>query len=130
VWVDPDIGGGQVLVQLHAPAGARPQVEVGAVPLDGHRGALRVPGERGGPGRPVAADTWLALVPFDSEGSWALTVRLDGPAGTGELRTSADAVPDGPTAGEVWIYVLPFVLLAGLWVVGRIRGARGVSAEE
>jgi hypothetical protein len=121
VWADPDLGGGQILVQVAAPAGAQPAVSVAARPLDGHLAEVVVPAERGGPNKSVGADTWVATLPFDAEGTWALTVQLAGAEGEGRLTAPVDVRPDGPSPGEAWLYVMPFALLAAAWLFGRWR---------
>lgn len=121
VWADPDLGGGQVLVQLLAPEGAQPAVTVAARPLDGHAAETRVSAVRGGENKSVAANTWVASLPFDAEGTWALTVQLAGAEGVGSLTAPVDVLPEGPTRGDAWLYVMPFALLAAAWLVGRLR---------
>jgi hypothetical protein len=113
VWTDPDVGDGQVLVQVHEPVGARPEVRVVAVPVDGHLGdPLEVSARQSDGSGGISVDTWVASVPFDATGAWSVRVELAGPEGSGSVLTTLEALPaEGPVGWEVALFVLPFALL-------------------
>jgi hypothetical protein len=152
VWADPDLGGGVIYLMVQppateasvdstAPAGSQPavaspadtagspiEVTVAARPADGHLPEVLYPA-RFDPAAGSDDQRYIADISFDAEGSWDLRVMLRGAAGEGELATAVDVRPsDGPESWEVWIYLLPFALLALVFVWARWRG--GGSRRE
>lgn len=140
VWADPDVGAGTVYVMVQPsaadaaadstePAESALEVTVAARPADGHLPETIYPA-RLEPVGGAGAQRYVATVPFDAEGSWDLRIMLQGAAGAGELQTAVDVTPvDGPQLWEVGIYLLPFALLALVFVWARWRG-RGELAER
>jgi len=134
IWADPDVGAGTIYVMVEpagAATGGASEVSVAVRPADEHIAEAVYPARLD----PVAgsADRFVANVPFDAEGEWALRVMLHGAAGDGELATALQATPaEGPQAWETWLYIFPFALLGGAlaWGLWRSRRERVDVAAE
>lgn len=123
-WADPDTGEGTFLVDLHGAASPRPIVRVR--PLDGHRGAAEYPAapEQGREGL-----RYVARVPFDAVGPWEVLLRIEGPAGRGELARRVEVTPPGMEWWQTALLAVPFLALAGLWLLGLRRQAAEAAGE-
>lgn len=118
---DPDVGGGTfyVLVTLEgAPPPAGTTVTAWAEPEDGHRAAAAYRAERQ---QTRYGERFVAEVPFDAEGPWQMQLAIDGPAGGGKVAFPVRVTP----AGTGWLAtvacLVPFFLLAALWLRGVLR---------
>ncbi len=133
VLADPDVGGGTfyILITLDgAPPPEGTRADVWAEPEDGHLPAAAYPAERQ---ETRYGERFVAEVPFDAEGPWRIRLVVEGPAGeegatlAGQASFSVRVTP----AGTGWLATLaclvPFLLLAALWLRGvrRQRGAAG-----
>ena len=133
IWTDPDTSddgkaAGQFWVVLEAadPRNAIPaatQASVTVRPLD-----------RDGPAREGRAEPvdgrvtrQFAALLMDREGPFAVRVTIDGPLGRASVDSQVDATYDlRPAPGLIALYLVPFVLVGGLWVkvLLRRRGKR------
>ncbi|MGD8399070.1 MAG: hypothetical protein PVG11_09455 [Anaerolineae bacterium] len=118
---DPDVGGGTFYVLLEhqgasAPAGTT--VTLWAEPADGHLASAAYTAVRE---ETRYGERFVGEVPFDTEGAWRMRVVVDGPAGTGEATFPVEVTPPGTGWIATVACLLPFVLLAALWLRGISR---------
>jgi len=121
IWTDPDTTddgspGGQFWVMLQAGGAAPPadtHVRLSIRPLDRpgrtlSETAVPVDGDRG--------NQYVELV-MDHEGRFAVHAAIDGTAGHGEVASEVEATYDlRPPPLLLLLYLLPFALVAFLWV--------------
>lgn len=117
-WADPDTGEGTFLLDLHGAQGVKPIIRVS--PVDGHRGPAEY---QAWPEEQPEGLRYVARVPFDAVGPWDVTLRLEGPAGTGKLDRRVDVTPPGLEWWQTALLLLPFVAVGGFWLLGLRRGA-------
>lgn len=131
IWTDPDTtddgkAAGQFWVVLDSADGksAIPEATQATV-------AIR-PLDREGPAREARAERvnqsvarqFVALL-MDHEGPFAVHVTIDGPLGRVSVDSQVDATYDlRPAPGLIALYLLPFVLVGGLWVKVLLRRRR------
>ncbi len=131
VWADPDVGAGTIYVLVEpasSAGGGAHEVSIAVRPMDGHLAEAVYPTRLEPAGG--TADRFIATVPFDTEGQWAMRVLLQGPEGRGEAATSLQVTPaEGPQRWETWLYIFPFALLAFVWL-WRVWVARGERAGD
>jgi tetratricopeptide (TPR) repeat protein len=129
VWTDPDAtddgsAGGQFWVIVHAAGGAPAP--------DGTRVTVAARPRRGGAEQIQAAapaarepSRHFGAVVMDHEGWWDVRVAVDGPLGSATVVSEVEATYDlRPPPGMLFLYMLPFVAIALLWlkaVLGRRR---------
>ena len=131
IWTDPDTTddgkpAGQFWVVLDAADGRS------AIPEATRASVTIRPLDREGPARagraePVdgsVARQFVALL-MDHEGRFGVQVAVDGPLGRAVVESQADATYDlRPAPGLIAVYLLPFVLVGGLWVKVLLRRRR------
>jgi len=131
IWTDPDTTddgkpAGQFWVVLDAADGrsaipAATQATVAIRPLD------REGPTREGRAEPVNQSTTrqFAALLMDHEGPFGVRVAVDGPLGRASVESQVDATYDlRPARGLLALYLLPFVLVGGLWVKALLRRRR------
>jgi len=121
VWAHPDVGVGTFYVFVEVIDGGSTQdvkVSVGVRPTSGRLPEAVYPAERQVAGR---REPFFVEVEFDAEEPWQVRVQLEGPRGKGELSTEVEVTPPGLGRGDFFLYLFPFVLLAGLWAYGVVR---------
>ena len=134
VWTDPDTtddgtAGGQFWVMAKAasaaeavPAATRATVTI--MPLDREGAAVA------GTTEPVGGDVgrqFVAVV-MDHEGRFGVRVELDGPLGPATIEADVEATYDTrPPPIMLLIYLVPFLLVGGLWMRALGRRRRRVS---
>jgi len=131
VWTDPDATddrspGGQFWVILEpahgdAPLPAATQVRVSIRPL-GRGGDAQV--VRAAPERGNASRQFAALL-MDHEGPFAVRVEVEGPQGAVHVAAEVQATYDlRPPPLTLVVYLMPFLLVGGLWVKLLLRRRR------
>lgn len=128
VWTDPDAtddgsAGGQFWVIL-ARADGR-----GAVPRETKVQVSVTPRDRNGATVSASAAPedgsvarWFAALVMDHEGSYAVRTSIDGPLGLAAVDADVDATYDlRPPPATLAIYLLPFLLVGGLWLKLLLR---------
>jgi len=135
IWIDPDAtddqtAGGKcwITVQPAARGAAVPdgtRVQVSIAPLD------RAGAERTAHAERLNADVqrqFAALV-MDHEGRYRVHVKIDGPLGTADVESQADATYDlRPRPILTLVFVAPFLLVGFVWgklLITRTMTARG-----
>lgn len=122
VWTDPDVGTGTFFVIINAPPGGTVpndlKVQVGVQPASGRLAEVYYAGQREDLRGQIQ---YKALVQFDAQELWRVHVRLQGPAGTGELAATVEATPSGYGRWDLLVYLLPFLAFGGLWCLAILR---------
>ncbi|MBI1310771.1 hypothetical protein GC176_05635 [bacterium] len=131
VWADPDIGEATFYVVVETPDGAipqtEPQVTLWVEPVSGRLDRVGLPGRR----QSLRNRMQFEMNPyFDQRDQWNVGIRIDVMGGEAqELVTQVESTPPGLGVWDFVIYLFPFVLFGGLWVVGLVRG-RGRSSIQ
>ena len=128
IWTDPDTtddgkAAGQFWVVLEAADGtstipAGTQASVAIRPLD------REGPTREGRAEPVnkSVTRQFVVLLMDHEGPFGVRVAVDGPLGRAAVDSQVDATYDlRPAPGLIGLYLVPFVLVGGLWVKVLLR---------
>jgi hypothetical protein len=118
---DPDVGGGTFYILVErdgasAPAGTT--VTVWAEPADGRLDPAAYAAARE---ETRYGERFVAEVPFEAEGPWQMRLVVEGPAGTGEAAFPVEVTPPGTGWIATVACLVPFVLLAALWLRGILR---------
>lgn len=134
VWTDPDTtddgsAGGQFWVILEPAAGGDVPPDL---PVEVSIRPLSRPGEaRTARAEPVDGDPsrqFAALV-MDHEGPFAVQVSVPAPGGPLQVRAQVEATYDlRPPPGTALVYLVPFLLVGGLWIKLLVRRRRGGGA--
>ncbi len=133
VWADPDIGTGTFYVMIEpsgdsaSPAGP-PKVEVWVQPQN----------ERLPKTNYVAKQQdlrnrlqFVAEPYFDQQEMFAVGIVIENRDGQRtELLTEVEATPPGLGAWDLALYLFPFVLFGGLWVIGFIKRRRPIASSS
>ncbi len=130
IWADPDVGTGTFFIHVEAPEGGSTEdveVTVSVQPKSGRLAEAAYPAEREVVGRQVR---YRGEVEFDAQEYWKVRFVVKGQAGQGELEAEVEATPPGLGAWDFALYLLPFVLLAGLWAYGMIRSRSQRRADR
>jgi len=128
IWTDPDTtddgkAAGQFWVVIDAADGKS------TIPAGTHASVTIRPLDREGPTREGRAEPvnksvtrqFVALL-MDHEGPFGVGVTVDGPLGRATVDTRVDATYDlRPAPGLIGLYLMPFVLVGGLWVKVLLR---------
>jgi len=126
VWTDPDIGEATFFVILETPAGDPPSevptVSMWAEPVnkrlertsyEAHQQNLR------------NRMQFESKPYFDIQDMWNVGFVITPPGGTPlELKAEVESTPPGLGPWDLAIYLLPFLLFGGLWLMGLVRKRR------
>ncbi len=121
LWIDPDLGGGEVQIRVRTGAGdplPRPEalrVELTLTPEGPEGSVLAVTARWDGEG-------FVARVPFGVPGPWQGRVRIAGPEGGGEATFPVQVLPPTRSEPRPWIWGLLLLLGAA---AGLLLGRRG-----
>ena len=135
VWAQQHMDTGRFFVKVRPSSGATVptvtddlKVEIGIQPVNQNSPETFYVASRESPDEPFAAE-----VPFDSEKSWQIRVRMRSSRGVNETTTFIGAAPPGPGQWQLLLYSLPFLSVGGLWLrVYRLRRGlkRSLALEE
>jgi hypothetical protein len=132
VWADPDIGDALFYVVVESPGGAPPAeprgVSMWVAPTSGRLQRATYPMRR----RVLRNQLQFEAKPhFDQRDTWTVGIRLVGPDGRfKELRTQVESTPPGFGPWDLAVYLFPFALLGGMWVVAMIRRHRALLRQR
>jgi hypothetical protein len=124
---DPDACTGTFYVLVSLPGGepAPPDttVTVWVQPEDGHQAEAAHAAQREDT---RYGERFVAKVPFDAEGPWRVRLVIESAVGAGEIAFPVKVTPSGVGGLATVACLLPFVVLAVLWLRGtrRQRAAR------
>lgn len=126
VWTDPDVGESAFFVVINPqPGGAIPndlKVELGVQPTSGRLAEVLHPAQREDLRDQVQ---YKATIFLDAQEMWRVRVILASAQGTGEASATVEATPPGYGRWDLLIYLLPFVVVALLWLRAVTRRTVG-----
>jgi hypothetical protein len=125
LWTHPDVGTGAFYVFVEPlPAGSVPddlRIKIGVQPATGRLPetfyeALRV--------KSRGQVQYNAQADFDRQELWRVRLVVQSSQGEGEATTQVEVTPPGFGRWDLLLYLLPFLLVAFLWVRGISRARR------
>jgi hypothetical protein len=129
VWADPDIGDATFYLIVETPDGETPSqvpdVALWVEPVSGRLERVTYPAKR----QAIKGRLQFEVKPyFDQRDLWTVGVRLVGlDRQPEELEVQVESTPPGYGPWDLAIYLFPFLLLGGLWVVAIVRRYGGTS---
>lgn len=126
VWADPDIGEAQFFIVVETPAGTPPAklptVSMWAEPISGRLERATYEAEQ----QLLRNQIQFEAQPyFDQRDMWTVGFRITAPDGTtDELTTEIESTPPGFGAWDLAVYLFPFLLLGGMWIMAMRRRSR------
>lgn len=122
VWTDPDVGESTFFVIVNTrPGGTIPtdlKVELGVQPTSGRLAEVLYPAQREALRDQVQ---YKALVFLDAQDMWRVRVVLASAQGSGEALATVEATPPGYGRWDLLIYLMPFAVVALLWLRAALR---------
>lgn len=126
VWADPDIGEAQFFIIVETKDGQapaeEPAVSMWAQPISGRLDRVDYTSER----QPLRNRMQFECKPhFDQRDFWTVGFQIAGKSGTvEELTVEIESTPPGYGAWDLLIYLFPFALLGGLWIIAMVRNVK------
>ena len=126
VWADPDIGDAQFYIIVESPQGGPPaevpEVSMWTEPVSGRLQRVSYETKRQSVRNQVEFE---ARPYFDQRDQWTVGFQITPPGGTlHELTTEVESTPPGYGLVDFAIYLFPFALLGGFWVLAMVRRSR------
>jgi hypothetical protein len=122
LWTHPDVGTGAFFVFVEPlPGGAVPadlKIQIGVQPESGRLPEVVYPTA---PDRSGGQFHYKALVEFDRDEFWRVRLILVSSRGQGEEFSRVEATPVGFGKWDLLFFLLPFLLVAFLWLRGMSR---------
>jgi hypothetical protein len=113
IWTDPDVGDGTFMFVFDEirklPLADDLQVSVRSANQEIQRYTAQMAAEK----------NYTVKVPFSSEGTWTVSFKFGSAT---PLELPVEVTPPGPSRGQIWIFLFPFVLVGLLW--GKVLWAR------
>src|SRR5580692_11019262 len=125
LWTHPDVGTGAFYVFVEpAPGGALPddlKIKIGVQPVTG-----RVAEKFYDAGRVKSRGQaqFNAVADFDRQELWRVRLVIQSSQGSGEATAQVEVTPPGFGRWDLLLYLLPFLLVAFLWLCGISRVKR------
>ena len=133
VWADPDIGESRFFVVIeqaggNGPPPVTPSVSLWVEPIDGRLDRVTYDATQQDLRNQLQ---FFASPYFDQRDRWRVGVQL-AVAGrpTEEVTAQVESTPPGWGAWDLAIYLFPFLLFGGLWVVASVRHRRTTAQQE
>ncbi len=122
LWTHPDVGTGAFFVFVEpAPGGTVPKdlkVQIGVQPESGRLPEVVYTAAEDNRGNQLQ---YKALVDFDRDEFWRVRLHLASSQGQGEEFSRVEATPVGFGKWDLLFFLLPFLLVAFLWLRGMSR---------
>ncbi|HMJ23084.1 MAG TPA: hypothetical protein VK513_14305 [Terriglobales bacterium] len=122
LWTHPDVGTGAFFVFVQPiPGGTVPKnlkVRIGVQPESGRLPEVVYEANQDDSGDQLQ---YKALVNFDRDEFWRVRLILEGSQGGGEAYSRVEATPTGFGKWDLLFFLLPFLLIALLWLRGMTR---------
>jgi hypothetical protein len=130
LWTHPDVGSGAFYVFVEpAPGAAVPddlKIRIGVQPVTGRLPETFYEAERVKSRGPVQ---YNAQAQFDRQELWRVRLVIQSSQGSGEATAQVLVTPPGFGRWDLLFYLLPFLLVAFLWVLGISRMKRRKRAR-
>jgi hypothetical protein len=122
LWTHPDVGTGAFFVLVEPiPGGTVPtdlKIQIGVQPESGRLPEVVYPTA---PDKSGGQLQYKALVEFDRDEFWRVRLILASSRGQGEEFSRVEATPVGFGKWDLLFFLLPFLLIAFLWLRGMSR---------
>jgi len=122
LWTHPDVGTGACFVFVDPIAGGSVAqdltVQIGIQPESGRLPEVVYTAKRDDSGGQLQ---YKALVAFDRDEFWRVRLVLQSSQGRGEEFSRVEATPVGFGKWDLLVFLLPFLLVAVLWLRGMSR---------
>jgi len=132
VWADPDIGEATFFIVVESPLGGppaeAPSVSMWIEPFSGRLDRVSCETKQ----EALRGRLQFVAKPyFDQRDQWTVGFRLTSAHGDSEeLTTQVVSTPPGFGLWDFAIYLFPFLLLSGMWVLAIIRRSRMNYSEQ
>ncbi|MCA9124680.1 MAG: hypothetical protein H6822_09130 [Planctomycetaceae bacterium] len=131
VWADPDIGEATFFVVVESPQGGlpaeAPSVAMWFEPVSGRLDRVACETKQEALRNQLQ---FIAQPNFDQRDQWTVGFRLTSANGVSEeLTAQVESTPPGFGPWDFAIYLFPFLLLGGMWVLAMMRRSRMNSSE-
>lgn len=131
LWTHPDVGTGAFYVFVEpVPGGAIPddlKVKIGVRPVTGRLPEKFYDAERV---KSHGQVQYNAQADFDRQELWTVRLVLQSSQGAGEATADVEVTPPGFGRWDLLLYLLPFLAVAFLWVLGVSRAKRRRKARQ
>ena len=133
LWTHPDVGTGAFYAFVEpAPGGTIPddlKIKIGVQPVTGRLAEAFYSAERV---KSHGQVQYNAQADFDRQELWRVRLVLESSQGGGEATAQVEVTPPGFGRWDLLLYLLPFLLVAGLWIRGilRVRRRRRARLEQ
>ena len=131
LWTHPDVGTGAFYVFVEpVPGGAIPddlKVKIGVRPVTGRLPEKFYDAERV---KSRGQVQYNAQADFDRQELWTVRLVLQSSQGGGEATADVEVTPPGFGRWDLLLYLLPFLAVAFLWVLGVSRAKRRRKARQ
>jgi hypothetical protein len=131
LWTHPDVGTGAFYVFVEpVPGGAIPddlKVKIGVRPVTGRLPEKFYDAERV---KSRGQVQYNAQADFDKQELWTVRLVLQSSQGDGEATADVEVTPPGFGRWDLLLYLLPFLAVAFLWVLGVSRAKRRRKARQ
>jgi len=129
LWTHPDVGTGAFYVFVEpAPGATVPddlKIKIGVQPVTGRLPERFYEAERVKSHGPVQ---YNAQADFDRQELWRVRLVIQSSQGDGEATAQVEVTPPGFGRWDLLLYLLPFLIVAFLWVLGISRMKRRTNA--
>jgi hypothetical protein len=130
LWTHPDVGTGAFYVFLEpAPGGSIPddlKVKIGVRPVTGRLPEKFYDAERV---KSRGQVQYNAQADFDRQELWHVRLVIQSSQGSGEATADVEVTPPGFGRWDLLLYLLPFLAVAFLWILGVSRAKRRLKAR-
>jgi hypothetical protein len=130
LWTHPDVGTGAFYVFVEpAPGATLPddlKVKIGVQPVTGRLPETFYEAERVKSHGPAQ---YNAQADFDRQELWRVRLVIESSQGGGEATAQVEVTPPGFGRWDLLLYLLPFLIVAFLWVLGISRMKRRKNAR-
>jgi len=130
LWTHPDVGTGAFYVFVEpVPGGSIPddlKVRIGVWPVTGRLSERFYEAERV---KSRGQVQYNAQADFDRQELWTVRLVLQSSQGVGEATANVEVTPPGFGRWDLLFYLLPFLVVAFLWILGVSRAKRRRKAR-
>jgi hypothetical protein len=131
LWTHPDVGTGAFYVFVEPEPGATLpddlKIKIGVQPVTGRLPETFYEAEHVKSRGPVQ---YNAQAQFDRQELWRVRLVIRSAQGNGEATADVEVTPPGFGRWDLLLYLLPFLFVAFLWVLGISRMKRRKNARE